>query len=268
MTGVGAQSVFAAFMSFAALIRCDAQHDTTRYRQRVIGVFDNTSGAPVADVDVIDVLAGNSVRTTTTGTASLAFLPDGGALVRIRKLGFQQQTMMIGISPTDTMPMTIVLTRVTELPAVATVDSGPRYISPNLRAFEDRRRKSATGHFVPEAQIRKDESRGMDLGSSLIAHIPTIPIRMGRQGAALLGPSPHCGSGGGPDVYLDGVRLAHPSAPPRRGAAGTASLPADLSEFQLGNLAGAEYYPTTSGAPAEFGGTSTSCGVLLLWSRQ
>lgn len=238
------------------------------YRFRILGVYDMATGTPVDSADVIDVMSGNLVKTTSTGTASLLFLPDGGALVRVRKLGFEAQTLMVSISPQDTLPVTLVLKRVVELPTIVTIDSANRFLSPGLRSFENRRLHSATGHFMTTADFRKEEGR--PLGMALLAHIPTISISTGRSSAMLLQKSAHCGAGGPPDVYLDGVRLVHPTPVGGRGgrAAAAGSGAIDLSEFDVSTLAGAEYYPTTSAAPAEYGGTTGACGVLLLWSRE
>jgi hypothetical protein len=249
----------AAALSFAA-IQCEAQTEAPapaassvqlpRYRFRVLGLFDDQSGLPVEGADVIDVRSGNSVRTTSTGTASLLFLPDGGGLVRIRKIGYKLQTLMVSIAPEDTAPLTLILERAVELPAIATIDSAPRYRSSWLRGFEERRKMKASGEFMSEAEIRKDEGRS--LATSLMAHLPGVIIITGKLGTMQLARSPRCAKGGPPSIYLDGLRLTTN----------------DLSEFQLENLSGVEYYAINSIAPAEFGQTASSCGSLLLWSRQ
>jgi hypothetical protein len=95
------------------------------YRFRVLGVFDDQTGDPVEGVEVADMLSGNSSLATRTGTVSLLFLPDGGSLVRLRKIGFESQTFPVSISPADTAPITIVLTRATQLPTVVVNDSAP-----------------------------------------------------------------------------------------------------------------------------------------------
>ena len=222
-----------------------------RYRVRILGVFDESTGQPLEGADVIDVLTGTSARTTATGTVPLAFLPDGGGLVRIRKLGFETFTTMVSIAPDDTLPLTITLHRLTELSAVAVVDSAPRYISPALRGFEERRRTMAGGQFIPESVIRKEEDRYV--ASFWRAHLPTAVIIEGRGGSVGLGRSPQCGAGGRPAVIVDGVLLAGV---------------VNLAEYPLTTLAGIEYYPTNSVAPAQFGGTSLSCGAVLLWTRE
>jgi len=62
---------------------------------------------------------------------TLVFLPEGGTLVQLRKVGYQPNTLFVAISPSDTLPITTTLTPVaTTLPTVVTRDSAPHYISP------------------------------------------------------------------------------------------------------------------------------------------
>lgn len=49
--------------------------------------------------------------TTSTGTASLAFLPDGASALHITKPGYLPQRLEVSISPRDTIPITLVLVR-------------------------------------------------------------------------------------------------------------------------------------------------------------
>jgi hypothetical protein len=271
LSGLLAAFAFAAGPIAAQSPTADAQGSevTPRYRYRVLGLYDMRTGAPIEGAEVIDMLSGNSVKTSSTGTASLLFMPDGGGLVRIRKIGYEVQTVMVPISLTDTTPLTMVLNRIVDLPAVVTTATAVHYMSPQLRGFEDRRMNHATGYFIPEELLRKEDA--LPLGLAILAHIPTIRITDGRSGAMLLQRSPRCGAGGPPDVYLDGIPLIHLPPTPAGGStpgrtSGAAAI--DLSQIETEDIAGVEYYPTTSAAPAQFGGTSTACGVLLLWTRE
>jgi hypothetical protein len=218
----------------------------------------------------MDMLTGTSAMTTETGTVSLKFLsPDGGE-IRIRKVGYAIQTMTLPMAPTDTNSITAILKHVAELPAVVTRDSARRYISPALRGFEERR-KQGHGYFIDETVLRKEENR--TLGNLLIAHAPGVTIKQASGSAMFLLKSPRCSNGGQPDVYVDGVALAHlpdsrwPGSSRVRGG-DTRDIPIDLSQFHVSDLGAIEYYPDNATMPAQFGRTSSGCGALMLYTRE
>jgi hypothetical protein len=96
------------------------------------------------------------------------------------------------------------------------------------------------------------------MGNLILAHFPNASVKMGRGGRSFMLASPHCGKGGPPAVYLDGVLLSKNPQDPA----------VDLNEFNAEQLAGIEYYPNTAQAPPQYNATATSCGVLLLWTRE
>src|SRR3954468_23600063 len=111
------------------------------YRARVLGVYDGNTGNPIDGVRVTAVGSGTWAATTKTGTVSLAFLPDGGDSVTIRKAGYKPAGQFILISPSDTSALTVILAPTENvLPAIVTKDTAPHYISPGLQAFEERRK--------------------------------------------------------------------------------------------------------------------------------
>lgn len=241
------------------------------YRFRVLGVFDAESGQPVMDADVTNLLTGVGAKTSRTGTVALSFLPDGGGMVRIRKLGYAMQTLTVAISPADTAPVTVVLTPAVQLPEVVT-RAQLRYLSPNLRGFEERKR-TGLGYYIDEKTLRKDENRA--LGDVLVSHVPGINIVPGHGSRMLLMKSRRCMVGGPPEVYVDGVQVHYFPAPTaqlfrrlRKGRPPPSVGPIDLSQFDVTNLAAVEYYPDNAMAPMEYNGTSKRCGVLLLWTRE
>jgi hypothetical protein len=231
-----------------------------RYRFRLLGVYDDASGEPVEGVEVSDMLSGTSALTTKTGTVSLIFLPDGGSFVRLRKVGYEMQTLMAAISPADTAPITVTLRKVTTLAKVTVRDSAPTYISPRLQGAVERMKSHAGGYFIDEAEMRKWDNS--TLGNAIIAHMPGLMSITGpRGGMALVSTRQMCKTAFGCSrqsncyvtVYLDGVR--------------STVLP-DFNRLSPEDYALAEFYPGGASVPAEYGGTDSPCGALLLWTRE
>ena len=237
----------------AAVARADQ-----RYRYRLLGVYDDASGEPIEGVQVQDILSGASMTTTTTGTLSLVFLPDGGSLVRLRKIGYEMMTLMISISPVDTAPLTLTLRKATELPAVVVKEKAPTYLSPKLRDAADRLRSHAGGHFIDEETLRRLDN--LPLADVIISKMPGLYATTGPHGErvllsarnvcslALSCKSPDCRV----SLYIDGVPYAGSDA--------------DFDKLATQDYAIAEFYPGIASGPVQF--RSSPCGVLLLWRRE
>ena len=229
------------------------------YRGRLLGVYNGQTGDPVEGAEVMDALSKTKALTSKTGTVSLAFLPDGGSMVRVQKIGFQPMTIVVAISPVDTVPITLILTPLaTTLPTVVTRDSAPRYVSPALQAFEERRR-GGMGHFITEADLRKSDASKM---TNVLRRLPNINIVCPRSGPrrgecwATAGRArSKLAVGGGTcdiSVYING----------------TPAGDTDLEKLSVTDFAGIEYYSGGATIPPLYNMTGSSCGVLLLWSRE
>lgn len=83
-------------------------------RLRLIGVFDELSGQPLPDVSIVDSATGTFAVTSETGTATLAFLPDGAHTLRIRKEKYSEQSIHVMISAEDSVPITLMMTAAKE----------------------------------------------------------------------------------------------------------------------------------------------------------
>jgi hypothetical protein len=234
---------------------------TSTYRARLLGVYSLQTGEAIEGAEVADVLSRTTALTTRTGTVTLSFLPDGGSLVRIQKIGYEPKTIMVAISPTDTVPFTILLSPIAQtLPTVVTKDSTTKYVSPGLRAFEERR-KSGFGHFITEAELRKADNKAL---TTVIRDLPNINIACPRI------PAPRAGdcwavsgrqtskggiaSGGSCalDLYVDGAVFTDN----------------DLNKLRVDQFAAIEMYSGAATIPLLYNKTGSTCGVLLLWTRE
>ena len=81
------------------------------YRLRILGVFDGDSGEPIQGAIVTDASTGTYARTTVTGTVSLVFLPDGGTPLRITRVGYDDLTIGVEITPEKVDPITLVMVK-------------------------------------------------------------------------------------------------------------------------------------------------------------
>ena len=51
-------------------------------------MFSGDTGEPIEGAEVVNLFEHTSVRTSKTGTTTLSFLPEGGSMIRIQKLGY------------------------------------------------------------------------------------------------------------------------------------------------------------------------------------
>jgi len=242
-------------LSAALAVTAHAQAALPSYRSRLLGVYDSRTGDPIEGVEIRDAFSKTFALTTKTGTVTLVFLPEGGTLVQLRKVGYQPNTVFVAISPSDTLPITTTLTPVAmTLPTVVTRDSAPHYISPALRDFEERRH-SGFGQFIGEVELRKSDNQTMPnvirrLSGLIVnchgsSECHAAASRLARKRAFAGGDCPV-------DVYLDGA----------------ASSDNNLQQMRVDQFAGVEFYPGGATIPSQYNKTGSSCGVLLLWTRE
>jgi len=243
-----------------------AQTVVPSYRARVLAVY-TTDGDPIEGAEVLDQSTQTSALTTKTGTVALSFLPEGATLVRIRKVGFEAATMLVNISPADTLPVMVMLkTGATELEKVVTTDTARRFISPGLRGFEERMKKGG-GYFIDSKELRKWDSGPITPALRNIPGVDIICVRTEgpRRGECYASnkraPATSVNRDCPVDIYMDGALFFQ--------AVGASSqFGNDLQRLQTTQFAGVEYYSGMSRVPPEFNKSGARCGVLVLWTRE
>lgn len=251
----------AGSLAIAAIVAGASHAQTAAYRNRLLGVYDGQTGSPIEGAEVVDRMQKMTAKTTATGTVTLVFLPDGGSLVHVQKIGYQPKDMFVAISPADTVPVMVLLEPVaTVLPTMVTRDTARKYLSPALNAFEERRKTNVGGHFITEAELRKSDNRKMtDVARSL----PGMQLRCGKPGGprasecwpvSFRSQSKYAILGGecAVDIYVDGVPYSDN----------------DLNKFIVAEYAAIEYYAGAASVPPQFNQTGSTCGVLLFWTRE
>jgi hypothetical protein len=225
------------------------------YRHRILGVF-STEGKPMEGVEVTDLKSGTTALTTSTGTVTLAYLPEGGSDVRVRQVGYVPVTQFVRIGPADTTPVTVILvSAATVLPEIVARDSS-RPISPGLRDFETRRR-AGRGHFITERELRKADNREM---ANVVRTIPGVVVSCAKvfphdcHAVSGRAQTKYAVIGGGQCeflLYVDGVR----------------SSETDLNMLRVKDYAAIESY-VGSQVPMQYNATGSACGALLFWTRE
>jgi hypothetical protein len=245
----------------------------TVFRGRVIHRADAT---PVAGADVWVVSADRHESTDSSGAFRFDGLAPGLQLVEVRRVGLDVEHDTIGLSSDHENVRTYALgDETTTLDTVHTIAGARKYLSPRLRAFEERRLSGQDGHFISDSVMRLNENSNLaDIGSRLpglmvrsvfLKHkgfiSALISTRKPCAGLVLLHSStcaiqPNCFVA----IYLDGV-LQYSTT--------LGTDPPDLSrEFPISELAGAEYYAGGAAAPAGMHSNDDGCGSLWLWTRE
>jgi hypothetical protein len=252
----------AALLATALLPRfASAQGTVPSWRARLLGVYDAKTGDAIEGAEVGDMLAKVTALTTKTGTVTLSFLPEGGTLVRIRKVGYEPTTLMAAISPEDTVPLTVLLNpSAPTLPTVVTTEKASHnYISPQLKAFDERRLSGQGGHFIVEEELRKNDHQPL---TNVVRRLPGLQVKCISKGiksgacyaTSFRQKSSHVMSGGECmiDLYLNGAVYTDP----------------DLQQLMTQQFAGVEFYGGGASIPIQYNKMGASCGVLLLWTRE
>lgn len=217
-------------------------------------VVDDSTGAPVPDVEV--VLQAVNLRQTTdsAGRFVLGNLPPGLHLALVRKIGYRPVQLRAILVAEDTLNVTVQLqAAAVELAPIEVTASA---IPPGMDAFEERRRRGE-GQFIDWKVLRRSEHRQL---SDVLRTVPGVAFRYGRGNQViLLSSRERCPM----QIYLDGVKIFEP----RRGG-GRAIEPPDLNQFGVTQLEGIEVYAGPAQTPSQLGGTGGQCGTVVLWSRR
>lgn len=217
------------------------------------GIVTDTAGRPLAGATVELIGAPGSVQTDEHGRFRLTTLPAGSWDVEVQRIGFWPNRFSVALHPEQTTNATFALGAATNLLDTVRVQ-GQR---PDAFALQEKARAYPGATFFSKAAI-----------DSLHATHVTDILRRAR-GVELVVPD----SGGPPlvqmlrsrfsdlnhagicpvEYYVDGVPFDVQSSPD--------------AYFQPGDIVAIEVYDGASNVPPEYKSGSSSCGVVVIWTK-
>jgi hypothetical protein len=239
-------------------------------------VFHDSSGIPLAGVEVALPRAQRGVRTDDRGAFRLSGVNPGRYQVIVRAPGFKSKTDTIEIElDTEFAKDYRLVPAVNELDSVLVTASGTP-LTPGMRTFE-RRRAMGMGTFILPEELRKNEEMSLRF---VLTRIPGLRLVL-YEGATFAASSRGVTSNNLPraipwdvhsprrcwvQIYVDAIRIYTPLGS-RPGGSDGAVVP-NISDFTVRNLEAVEFYAGPGQTPADLGGTGATCGTLVLWTRQ
>jgi hypothetical protein len=252
----GALALLIPFAVPSAAQEVDSTHKHNAVKVKLAGVVTNASDAPVANAEV-NVLEngriGRGVKTGADGWFELKDLDEGIVSIIVRRIGFQPRTMTFDVhqGAQEVVPITLA-TATTRLDTVIVTE---RAVRGRLAAYEERK-AAGFGAFIDSTTFEKSPS---GLVSNALLRVPGIrvepppPRRRGfvgshyrvRMRGQYLG---ECV----PALFVDGIRIY-----------GT-----EVDEIaKPTNVAAIEIYTSVSSLPAQFMGSDSACGAIVIWLK-
>jgi TonB family protein len=214
----------------------------------IAGVVRDSTGRPIADVEVGVLGAGTRVRTDAAGSYRVLNLMPGRASVFARRLGFVADQRVVRLTEGEQRRVDFVLATRAQTLDPERVVAKPEVYESRLAGFNERRTRQV-GHFVTRERIERANSATL---VDVLREIPGMRI------------SPMSGD-------MRYVRIRSSTCPPLVFIDG---VPASAGEFDLDmidlkTVEGIEVYAGLGSLPPEFSGPRDldRCGVIAIWSR-
>jgi hypothetical protein len=213
-------------------------------------------------------------RLTTTnylGEFRLSGLPAGRYAVVVRTIGFAPYEDSIVVTAGAMVERDYVMSvALRTLDTVRTTTAAKRFLSPALNAVEERRATHTGGSFIMDSVLRASENQKLPDVLGRMPGIVKVPV-----GANTFLASGRATGDGGPvflsksganawcfvTVYENGIKTF-------QGPSTTGNAPPDFNRMNVSDYSAVEYYPGGASLPPQFNATGSSCGTLLLWTRE
>lgn len=245
MVGLLAVSSLTVFASVAHALQEKPQKEGSAGPVRVTVL--TTAGLPIVGAQLRANAADAVVESDESGRGTISRVNAGAAWLRVRRIGYRPDSMLLALTAGKSIDTTLTLQRVAvELAPLIVV--GRRNVQGPMAGFYARQ-ATGSGHFITHADIVK---RAPHKFSDLMRSVPGIRIDARE--------------------FRDNVRIRGSRCPPLVWLDGQALFGADidLDSFDPLSFDGIEVYNTAS-VPVEFTGSlqaSSNCGTLVMWTRR
>ena len=221
------------------------------------GTLVDSAGKPVPSARIkISGVAGEW-GVAAGGAFAVHGIPPGAHVVAVSAVGFIQERRYLDAAPADSFALDLPMTRLaTTLNTVTVLAERARVRMDALQRDLTTRRSAGFGHWVDSLALEKAFSVQQTLTFPRVNVVTTQGQWSIYMVSGVL-TMPQNGKSGGsqtctPTYWLDGdltdvVRLN------------------DLSKNEIGLI---EVYPTAAGAPLQYTGTRSNCGVVLFWRKR
>jgi iron complex outermembrane recepter protein len=216
------------------------------------GVVVDSSGTPVAGVEVSIFSLGRVTRTDSLGRLTFGALPPGGLDLAIRRLGYHAQSnhVVITSAPYDSIKFTLA-----EQPAtLSEVDVSATNRHPFFQGF-DQRQQRGIGTFVTREQI---DARNTSISSDLFRTMPQVRLIRTGIGMGVRFPSNQIFRGRGssycaPMIWIDGQNVPG----------------MEIDDVPVTDIEAIEVYRGAATTPPQFTAAGVlPCGAVVVWTRR
>lgn len=278
MNGFAAWGVLAGLIGnaatpLAARGQSGSQPDSASRRAvsgAIRGRVTRTDSVPIVGADVWLITVDRHQNTDSSGGFRFVGLPAGPLLLEVRRIGFAAKRDTVSVdADLETTRRYFLVAQSQTLDTVRTTAQEQKYLSPNLRGFEERRVAGQGGHFITDSVLRRNENSTLTnvissrVPGVMVSHGVLVSSRKPCRGPVLM--SKGCVGSGGDcyvSIFVDGVLLY------RAQMADQNVPPPDLAKMSVTQFGGIEFYAGAAAAPMGMHADDDGCGALWLWTRE
>ena len=252
-----------------------AAHGATA-QSSVTGIVRDSSGRPLERAEVVIEAIGKRAITDQAGRYLLADVPAGTRMVNARMLGYVPAANLVRVIAGESRQSDFVLERLPQQLDTLKVKDKARVAGVGLAAFEERR-SLGFGKFLDSTYLRQNEQRRL---GDILQEIPgtvmlTPPRQICRPRLGCYNPPSTKRVAGSSrvafikpcfmEVYLDGAMVNRGSI---AGEQADWEGAFDLNMVTTTGFAAVEVYRSLAETPMIFQSPTSTCGVLMLWTRR